>query len=344
MRNKLDLTGRKFGKLTVLRKLLPLDNCKKYTYWICMCACGNLKNVQTSHLTSNAIISCGCYRKEIHSHNDIKSVKLASASYVYRQHYNDGNLTFEQFLELSQQNCYYCNSDATTSINIFNRFKNLINIDLPASTFSVIHGDFVYNGLDRINSKLLHNINNVVPCCRTCNSFKNNLLINNFISNILNLRYAPRLLTADKLSTIQRKLRAANLTTISQLFLIKNNSGTNLCVRTRNNIKNNAKNKKIPLVFELNNHQIDELMCAPCSYCGKQANPEIGKFNGIDRIDNSVGYTIANSVACCRYCNWGKHTLSFADFLLWIRKIKKYLPSLKEKIKMDPKFSNYKDK
>jgi deoxycytidylate deaminase len=39
----------------------------------------------------------------------------------------------------------------------------------------------------------------------------------------------------------------------------------------------------------------------PCIYCGKQITTA-----GIDRIDNNVGYTIDNCVACCRVCNWMK--------------------------------------
>lgn len=33
-------------------------------------------------------------------------------------------------------------------------------------------GDFFYNGLDRIDPKKPHNIDNVVPCCYDCNVAK----------------------------------------------------------------------------------------------------------------------------------------------------------------------------
>ena len=62
---KKDLTGQKFGRLTVLEKSC-LDSgrngCK--TYWICRCDCGNLTSVMTSNLTSGKVISCGCARNE----------------------------------------------------------------------------------------------------------------------------------------------------------------------------------------------------------------------------------------------------------------------------------------
>lgn len=58
----LDLTGQKFGRLTVIQKS---PNKKKKTYWLCKCECGKEKEVQTSHLTNGLIKSCGCLSKEI---------------------------------------------------------------------------------------------------------------------------------------------------------------------------------------------------------------------------------------------------------------------------------------
>lgn len=62
MPKALDLTGKKFGRLTALYRL-PSKNGK--TYWLCQCDCGNQKEVQTTHLTRNNIQSCGCLRETI---------------------------------------------------------------------------------------------------------------------------------------------------------------------------------------------------------------------------------------------------------------------------------------
>ena len=55
-----DLTGQKFGYLTVLKR----DNSKinREIYWICQCDCGNIVSVRGSHLKTGATISCGCYK------------------------------------------------------------------------------------------------------------------------------------------------------------------------------------------------------------------------------------------------------------------------------------------
>lgn len=44
-------------------------------------------------------------------------------------------------------------------------------------------------------------------------------------------------------------------------------------------------------------------------------------YNGIDRIDNSKGYTLDNCVTCCKRCNIGKGTMSTQEFDAWIDQI-----------------------
>lgn len=56
MPKALDLTGQKFGKLLVLKRV-PSKNNK--TYWLCRCQCGIEKEIQTGHLKSGTISSCG---------------------------------------------------------------------------------------------------------------------------------------------------------------------------------------------------------------------------------------------------------------------------------------------
>lgn len=62
MPKALDLTNQKFGKLTALSKTSSRNG---KTYWLCQCECGNFKEVQTNHLTTGAIRSCGCLRDTI---------------------------------------------------------------------------------------------------------------------------------------------------------------------------------------------------------------------------------------------------------------------------------------
>ncbi len=58
----LDLTGQKFGRLTVIRR--AENNKQQRTRQLCRCSCGIIKTIDTRNLRSGSIVSCGCYRKE----------------------------------------------------------------------------------------------------------------------------------------------------------------------------------------------------------------------------------------------------------------------------------------
>jgi len=63
-RKKLDLTGQRFGKLTVLA---PAENIDKRTAWLCRCECGRERVVKTYYLRSGKVTSCGCDRSYAHN-------------------------------------------------------------------------------------------------------------------------------------------------------------------------------------------------------------------------------------------------------------------------------------
>lgn len=56
-RRKIDLTGQRFGRLTVIREN-GAD--KRGRLWLCKCDCGNYKSVYTRLLRSGNVKSCGC--------------------------------------------------------------------------------------------------------------------------------------------------------------------------------------------------------------------------------------------------------------------------------------------
>ena len=62
MSRLIDLTGRKFGRLTVIGRN-PEDGAGGNIYWDCICECGSRKRVRGSHLKGD-ITSCGCFRRD----------------------------------------------------------------------------------------------------------------------------------------------------------------------------------------------------------------------------------------------------------------------------------------
>lgn len=60
-RQKLDLTGQRYGKLTVLA---PAENIGVRTAWLCRCDCGKELTVTTLNLRKGSCTSCGCSKTE----------------------------------------------------------------------------------------------------------------------------------------------------------------------------------------------------------------------------------------------------------------------------------------
>lgn len=168
MSKPINLVGQKFGKLTVIEEAYR----KKNVYWKCLCECGSETIVIGSGLRNGHTTSCGCSRADgaIKTAKKMLSVnpRLASARHVYTNAYKDGNLSFEQFLALSQNPCHYCGTTLDKS-NIYNKYSKKIATTVLED---ISLGNFFYNGLDRLDSSKPHDINNVVACCKWCNTAK----------------------------------------------------------------------------------------------------------------------------------------------------------------------------
>jgi hypothetical protein len=79
----------------------------------------------------------------------------------------------------------------------------------------------------------------------------------------------------------------------------------------------------------------------PCFYCGlehskeiedrtnetkgtKMLSVQVAKINGLDRVDPRLNYTAENTVPCCKFCNFAKHTMSQDDFYRWVSRVYHY--------------------
>lgn len=93
--------------------------------------------------------------------------------------------------------------------------------------------------------------------------------------------------------------------------------------------KRNAEKRN--LKFELSEKEFREITNKKCFYCRKEplqsmrrkGNRVYGEYiyNGIDRKDNALGYTVENCVPCCGRCNQAKSDQHIDDFLIWIEAI-----------------------
>lgn len=83
---KHDLTGQRFGFLTVLYKS---DKDTKNIYWHCKCDCGNEKDTAAHSLISGMTKSCGCYHNKVLS--DISTTHGLSKTRICRIYYSMKN-------------------------------------------------------------------------------------------------------------------------------------------------------------------------------------------------------------------------------------------------------------
>lgn len=84
--------------------------------------------------------------------------------------------------------------------------------------------------------------------------------------------------------------------------------------------------------FNLNYDFFIQIVLNNCFYCGSEPLNKQQSFtknsniyflrNGIDRINNNIGYEVDNCVPCCFICNRAKSNLDYNDFINWINKIK----------------------
>jgi hypothetical protein len=167
-----ELTGQKFGRLTVIKRSYPNDR-YNHANWLCKCNCGKEKIIKGDCLTRGITKSCGCFRREkAKSLGKRVKLDLGIASmhqrfYAYKSQAKFKGLIFElteeQFHKITQKNCYYCGAKPN-------------NIQNTPGT----NGNYIYNGIDRVDNSKGYTLDNVVPCCWLCNSRKGAITLQEF--------------------------------------------------------------------------------------------------------------------------------------------------------------------
>jgi hypothetical protein len=89
--------------------------------------------------------------------------------------------------------------------------------------------------------------------------------------------------------------------------------------------------KKRDYSFDLSKDEFKSIILSNCFYCGMSPNmtglstkrkyTTDFVYNGVDRVDNTIGYTIENCVPCCKICNNSKSTLTLEGWKTWIKQV-----------------------
>ena len=192
-----DLAGKRYGRLTVLH-LSSKRGKKGQRYWVCRCDCGVEKEILRGSLVNGTTVSCGCYNRENASKRFRIESGLSSKKQVYNRYISQSKernfsfeLSFDQFIYLTQRDCHYCGSK-------------------PGNLCNKKYGNFRYNGIDRIDSSKGYTLDNVVSCCYTCNKAKGKLSYTEFMEWIDKLAkkngYEKTINKSRRLDSCQEKL------------------------------------------------------------------------------------------------------------------------------------------
>jgi len=172
---KNNLINKEFGRLRVIeRDLSKTSKTGAHVYWICVCECGNKISTRSTSLLNGDTKSCGCLQLEgvsLPYGESAKNILFGKYKYSAKERGLKFNLTKKYFYTLLQGRCFYCNCEPST-------------ISKGRS-----NGNYIYNGIDRIDSSNGYVMGNVVSCCKDCNYAKGIMNQENFINLIKNIYY-----------------------------------------------------------------------------------------------------------------------------------------------------------
>ena len=174
----IDLTGKRFGKLKVIKQSKIRGN-RGQIKWDCVCDCGSKHIVTGESLRGGKSKSCGCYKQNYKPKNMIQDRELAILKFQYahlvRRHkkrFKTKVISLQEYCEMVKDKCGYCGVIGLTVLEdrrCWTKSKGLIS-----NTIVKI------NGLDRKNSDKGYTKDNVVTCCKHCNIAKNTMTEDEF--------------------------------------------------------------------------------------------------------------------------------------------------------------------
>jgi hypothetical protein len=144
-----------------------------------------------------------------------------------------------------------------------------------------------FNGIDRLDSTIGYVMDNCASCCKICNYMKCSLSVDVFLKRI------------EHILTYTKKIKGR--------YFPEEFCDTD--ARSYNEYKRRADNKS--LLFELTNNDYIELIIGNCYLCGRKSCEKYK--NGIDRVDNKVGYIMSNVKVCCGSCNYIKRDMELDE-------------------------------
>lgn len=318
MPKNVDLSGKRFGRLTVIGR----DTARDGYYWICQCNCGSEpKSINGSSLKRGLTTSCGCYSRE---KAESKAINLVGQKF--------GRLTVISKADKKGSGVYWvCDCDCGK--------KSII-----ASSYDMRNGKKTSCGCEREEQYDLtgqrFGLLTVIGKSSKKNSSGDTLWICDCdCGTKRKLISRSNLLAKGKYKTI-----SCGCYTKAGKHLINKDSDREHHIKVFLYGKLKARNRKIGFDNKLliSFDEYVKIVNMPCFYCGLEnsnttydtecyeyrykekevfektrTSDTVLYHNGVDRIDSSKGYEFGNVVPCCKYCNMAKMDHTLKEFLEW---------------------------
>jgi hypothetical protein len=180
-----DLTGLKFGKLTVV-KILEERTSTNVIQYECLCECGNSCIKTVKYLTrknKKTPSNCGCdsFIGFKIDYDNPKDKELSLFYTIYKRDIINRSknkkptndiLTIQEYINLITKNCFYCGNKGSNTFKDTRYGKEIV---------------LKYNGVDRIDNNRGYEKNNVVSCCKYCNCAKNTMSVIEFRNWVISI-------------------------------------------------------------------------------------------------------------------------------------------------------------
>lgn len=171
-----DISGQRIGMVSVLQYLRSEKSGKRghITVYLCRCDCGRVFERSRSNMRTAS--SCGCVKSE-RVRTVVSKPKGATGQKqvfsAYKQSAKARGLEFAltraQVVEHTSKDCFYCGA-APSQISAGR-----------GSQATRDHTRYIYNGLDRVDNSRGYTIDNILPCCKTCNFSKRDMAQDEFV-------------------------------------------------------------------------------------------------------------------------------------------------------------------
>ena len=252
-------------------------------------------------------------RKEVKqqwNENNYEKVAMKSMNYRQRQietdvewYLNKNSENAKQWRENNPEKVQINNQNKINNINlqygVYSRCAGDKNLDFEISQeefnkivkepchYCNIIQERGFNGIDRLDSNAGYVLDNCVSCCKTCNYMKCSLPVDVFLKRI------------EHILTYNNKINGR--------YFHEEFCDTDAASYNRYKIRANNKS----LQFDLTKDEYDGIVTSQCYLCGRKSYEK--HKNGIDRIDNNLGYIMSNVKPCCGSCNYIKKDMELTE-------------------------------